>query len=167
MTITISELETPIGKLWIASTEKGLLHIGLSGEEKFKATLKRLQPGAKWVEDDGQNAEILRQLREYFAGKRKSFQLPLDLSGSEFQLKVWRALMEIPYGQTVSYAEVAAKIGRPAAIRAVGQANHCNPIPIIIPCHRVIGADGRLVGFGGGLDMKRRLLELEGITADS
>ncbi|MEA5038540.1 MAG: methylated-DNA--[protein]-cysteine S-methyltransferase [Clostridiaceae bacterium] len=102
-----------------------------------------------------------QQLTEYFAGKRKIFDLPLQLHGTEFQRKCWQALAEIPYGETRSYRQQAEAIGNPKAFRAVGQSNHKNPIAIIVPCHRVIGADGGLCGFGGGLDMKQKLIALE------
>jgi methylated-DNA-[protein]-cysteine S-methyltransferase len=105
--------------------------------------------------------DACRQLDEYFEGRRRTFALPLAPEGTAFQRLVWRALTEIAYGQTLSYGQLAQRIGRPAAVRAVGAANGQNPIPIVIPCHRVIGADGRLVGFGGGLDVKRYLLGLE------
>ena len=101
------------------------------------------------------------QVKEYFDGKRKQFKLPLDMRGTEFQLAVWQALQKIPYGETRSYKEIAASIGRPKAVRAVGMANNRNPISIIVPCHRVIGHDGKLVGYGGGLPLKQYLLELE------
>jgi len=101
------------------------------------------------------------QIEEYLSGKRKRFTLPLVMHGTEFQLAVWRALQDIPYGETRSYKEIAAAIGRPKAVRAVGMANNCNPISIIVPCHRVIGHDGSLVGYGGGLPLKQRLLNLE------
>ena len=103
-----------------------------------------------------------RQFGEYFDGKLKSFNLPLCLRGTDFQIKVWKALQNIPYGKTISYGELAAIIGNPKASRAVGMANNRNPIPIIVPCHRVIGHDGSLTGYAGGLELKRRLLELEG-----
>jgi methylated-DNA-[protein]-cysteine S-methyltransferase len=106
-------------------------------------------------------ARAVAQLEEYFGGERRSFDLPLAPSGTEFQLACWRALAEIPYGETRSYGEQARHIGRPDRARAVGAANGANPIAIILPCHRVIGADGSLVGFGGGLETKRRLLDLE------
>jgi methylated-DNA-[protein]-cysteine S-methyltransferase len=105
--------------------------------------------------------EAARQLDQYFAGKRKAFDLPLAVSGTQFQEQVWLALAEIPYGETISYAELARWVGRPQAFRAVGQANGANPIPIILPCHRVIAADGTIGGYGGGLATKRRLLALE------
>jgi methylated-DNA-[protein]-cysteine S-methyltransferase len=101
------------------------------------------------------------QLEEYFSGKRKKFSLPLDMRGTEFQMDVWRALQNIPYGETRSYKEIAEQVNRPKAVRAVGMANHRNPISIIVPCHRVIGRDGSLTGYGGGLPLKRYLLELE------
>ncbi len=114
----------------------------------------------------GENREAVRQLTEYLARTRKEFDLPLDLHGTPFQREVWNELLHVPYGKTVSYSEIAARIGRPKAARAVGAAVGSNPVPIIIPCHRVIGKDGSLVGFGGGLDLKQRLLALEGTVLD-
>jgi methylated-DNA-[protein]-cysteine S-methyltransferase len=105
--------------------------------------------------------EALSQLRAYFAGRLREFQLPLSLAGTDFQVQVWRQLQTIPYGETCSYSAIAQAIGRPLAVRAVGTANGANPIPIVVPCHRVIGANGKLVGYGGGLPLKKRLLELE------
>jgi methylated-DNA-[protein]-cysteine S-methyltransferase len=110
-------------------------------------------------------AEATRQLRAYFAGQLRCFDLPLDLQGTDFQLRVWRELERIPYGETRSYSQIATAIGTPQAVRAVGAANGANPIPIVVPCHRVIGASGKLVGYGGGLPLKKRLLELEGALA--
>ncbi|HZN88571.1 MAG TPA: methylated-DNA--[protein]-cysteine S-methyltransferase [Thermoleophilaceae bacterium] len=109
----------------------------------------------------GMLADTRRQLSEYFAGERTTFELPLSAGGTPFQQRVWRALAEIPYGETVSYGELAAAIGAPGAARAVGLANGRNPIPIVVPCHRVVGSDGRLTGYGGGLERKRVLLALE------
>ena len=106
-------------------------------------------------------AETVAQLRAYFAGRLRVFDLPLDLAGTAFQVAVWRELLTIPYGETRSYSYIAQAIGRPAAVRAVGTANGANPIPIVVPCHRVIGANGKLVGYGGGLPLKKRLLALE------
>ena len=108
--------------------------------------------------------EAVRQLRDYLAGARRVFELPLDMQGTPFQLRVWRYLETIPYGQTRSYAQVAGAIGAPSAVRAVGAANGANPIPIVVPCHRVIGSSGKLTGYGGGLPLKQKLLELEGCT---
>ncbi len=105
--------------------------------------------------------QAVRELNEFFAGTRRTFTVPLAPVGTPFQQQVWRALQTIPYGATCSYRDIACAVGRPAACRAVGMANHCNPIPIIIPCHRVVGADGRLTGYAGGLAIKSRLLQLE------
>ena len=110
-------------------------------------------------------AEAERQLRAYFAGQLRRFDLPLDMRGTDFQLCVWRELEKIPYGETRSYSQIAAAINAPQAVRAVGAANGANPIPIIVPCHRVIGSSGKLVGYGGGLPLKKRLLALEGALA--
>ena len=106
-------------------------------------------------------AETERQLRAYFSGDLRRFELPLDLQGTSFQIRVWRQLETIPYGELRSYAEVARAIGAPQAVRAVGAANGANPVPIVVPCHRVIGSSGKLIGYGGGLELKRRLLDLE------
>ena len=110
-------------------------------------------------------SEAARQLRAYFAGELRRFRLPLDLRGTPFQLRVWQELERIPYGETRSYSQIAEAVGAPRAVRAVGAANGANPIPIVVPCHRVIGAGGKLVGYGGGLPLKKRLLELEGSRA--
>lgn len=112
-------------------------------------------------EDDPLLDQVEAELREYFAGSRKKFALPVHVMGTDFQKKVWAALGEIPYGETTTYGEIAERIGRPGACRAVGAANHANPVPIVIPCHRVIGAGGRLTGYAGGLAVKSYLLELE------
>jgi O-6-methylguanine DNA methyltransferase len=109
--------------------------------------------------------EAVRQLRAYFAGQLREFQLPLEIQGTDFQKRVWGQVAAIPYGETRCYLQISTAIGSPGAVRAVGAANGANPVPIVIPCHRVIGASGKLVGYGGGLAMKRRLLELEGTIA--
>jgi methylated-DNA-[protein]-cysteine S-methyltransferase len=109
--------------------------------------------------------EAVRQLRAYFAGHLREFQLPLDLEGTDFQKRVWGQVAAIPYGETRSYLQIAQALGSPGAVRAVGAANGANPVPIVVPCHRVIGAKGKLVGYGGGLALKKRLLELEGAMA--
>jgi methylated-DNA-[protein]-cysteine S-methyltransferase len=111
--------------------------------------------------------EAVRQLQAYFAGQLREFQLPLDIEGTEFQKRVWREVAAIPYGETRSYLQIATALGSPGAVRAVGAANGANPVPIVVPCHRVIGAKGRLVGYGGGLALKKRLLEREGCTTMS
>lgn len=137
--------------------------IGL--EEENGAIVRLLLPGAPAPRIACHETPLLtegkRQLLEYLAGVRRVFDLPLAPKGTEFYRSVWRALEEIPYGETRSYRDIAQTVGRPKAVRAVGQANHNNPIPIIIPCHRVVGANGSLTGYGGGLDLKERLLRLE------
>lgn len=149
-------LDTPIGKLLIAGDEEAVQRI------EFPNNGKARKPEADWRESSrGAVGETVRQLREYFVGKRKEFDLPLAPQGTPFQREVWRKLQEIPYGETISYGELAKRIGNPKASRAVGAANGQNPIPIVIPCHRVIGANGKLTGFGGGLPTKEALLALE------
>jgi len=116
---------------------------------------------ARILPDDGPNAAVLDEIHEYLRGDRREFTVPLDIRGTPFQRSVWDALLEIPYGETVAYADIAIRLGKPTALRAVGQAVGANAIPIVIPCHRVVGKDGHLVGFGGGLPLKERLLYLE------
>lgn len=135
-------------------------------EEKGKITdlyldVNRIEPGEYIIKETAFLKEANRQLQEYFNGKRKMFSLKLNPCGTEFMKKVWLKLMDIPYGKTVSYKDIAKKIGNDLAYRAVGNANNKNPIPIFIPCHRVIGANNKLVGYGGGLDLKKYLLEIE------
>ena len=126
----------------------------------FQAGRHPLSPPSEWRREPERFTEVIRELAEYFAGERRVFGVPLAVQGSAFQQSVWRALVEIPYGTTISYAELARRVG--SVPRAVGMANGANPLPIVVPCHRVIGADGSLTGFGGGLAVKRALLELEG-----
>ncbi|HTK89593.1 MAG TPA: methylated-DNA--[protein]-cysteine S-methyltransferase [Verrucomicrobiae bacterium] len=155
-----TEMESSIGALVLAGEADGVRLSGLrliwlpGGSGKFR-------PEPDWVKDAKPFAETIRQLREYFAGKRDAFDLPLAPEGTEFQQEVWRAVAAIPYGETRSYGEIARQIGKADAVRAVGAANGQNPLPIVIPCHRVIGSDGRLTGYGGGLPLKKRLLALE------
>jgi O-6-methylguanine DNA methyltransferase len=163
MKIYVSELHSPIGTLYLASSGKGVVCISLSGRENLLKDLERLVPDMELEKNEGKNKRVIKQLKEYFSGVRKDFDLPLHLIGTEFQRLVWRQLCQVPFGRTASYKEIAERIGKPRAVRAVGQANHRNPIPIIIPCHRIIGANGHLVGFGGGLDKKRFLLSHEGV----
>ena len=148
-------LDTPIGELLLAGEAGALTMIGFP-----KGSMRR-DPEADWIFNEQPFEEVRRQLGEYFAGDRKDFDLPLALSGTEFQVSVLEALQEIPYGETTSYGVIAKRIGRPKAVRAVGAANGRNPIPIIVPCHRLIGSSGNLTGFGGGLDTKEALLRLE------
>jgi methylated-DNA-[protein]-cysteine S-methyltransferase len=148
-------LDTPIGELLLAGEDGALAMIGFP-----KGSMRR-DPEADWIYNEKPLATARQQLEEYFAGARKEFDLPLTLAGTEFQVSVLKALLEIPYGKTVSYGDIAKRIGRPRAVRAVGAANGRNPIPIVVPCHRVIGSSGDLTGFGGGLDTKEALLRLE------
>ncbi|MDH3417593.1 MAG: methylated-DNA--[protein]-cysteine S-methyltransferase [Gammaproteobacteria bacterium] len=148
-------LDTPIGELLLAGEDDALAMIGFP-----KGSMRR-DPEADWIYNEKPLVKARQQLEEYFAGARKDFDLPLRLEGTEFQVSVLKALQEIPYGETVSYGEIAKRIGRPRAVRAVGAANGRNPIPIVVPCHRVIGSSGDLTGFGGGLDTKEALLRLE------
>lgn len=153
--IFYTTVESPVGPLLLAGDARGLRLVSF---EKSKRA-GRIQQD--WKHDKAPFAEVIRQLRAYFGGKLKEFDVPLALEGTEFQLSVWRCLRAIPYGETISYAQLAQRIGNRKAVRAVGLANGCNPIPIIIPCHRVIGSDGSLTGFGGGLATKKKLLALE------
>jgi methylated-DNA-[protein]-cysteine S-methyltransferase len=143
-------MNSPIGPLTVATTDKGLaaVHIGKS------------VPSGVAADESGKN-EVVKQLAEYFAGKRTQFELPLDVEGTPFQKSVWNALLQIPYGETRSYGEIAKAVGKPAAARAVGMANHNNPIAIVIPCHRVVGQDGSLTGYAGGVHLKEQLLSIE------
>jgi methylated-DNA-[protein]-cysteine S-methyltransferase len=153
-------LNTPIGDLLLAGDQDGLSLIG------FPKGKMRHDPKPDWIFNEKPFVEACRQLDEYFSGKRKEFDLPLRLSGTDFQVRVLEELQQIPYGETTSYGDIAKRIGRPNAMRAVGAANGRNPIPIIIPCHRVIGKSGDLTGFGGGLDTKEALLRLEAENGD-
>jgi O-6-methylguanine DNA methyltransferase len=162
-TLHAARVDTPIGSLRLASTAIGLAFLELprSNGSGFTGWLRRWAPGARVEEGFKPNQRAAKQLLEYLAGKRREFDLPLDLRGTEFQIEVWHALCAIPYGETISYAEQARRVGRPNAPRAVGAANGSNPIAIIVPCHRVVNADGKLGGYGGGLPLKKRLLALE------
>lgn len=148
-------LPTPIGDLLIAGDGEAIRVVG------FPEGSRRREPEPQWIFSEKPFAEAGRQLRAYFDGSLREFDLPLKPEGTGFQLRVLGELTKIPYGTTVSYADIAQRIGKPKAVRAVGRANGHNPIPIIIPCHRVIGSNGDLTGFGGGLETKRALLRLE------
>ncbi len=152
---------TPVGDLLLAGDDDRLSLIG------FPKGKMRRDPEPDWIFNEQPFAEACRQLDEYFAGERKAFDLPLHLSGTDFQVQVLEELLCIPYGETTSYGAIAKRIGRPRAMRAVGAANGRNPIPIVIPCHRVIGSGGDLTGFGGGLDTKAALLRLEAEHGDT
>ena len=147
-------LDTPIGTLRLVSQDQQLIRVEF--QDRY-----RIDPEDS-LTNDSVLAVTAQQLQEYFAGQRRTFTLPLNAKGTEFQQAVWSALTDIPYGELRSYRDIARDIGRPRAVRAVGAANGRNPLPIIVPCHRVIGSDGSLTGFAGGLEIKTQLLVLEG-----
>lgn len=147
--------DSPIGRMLLVG-ENGMLE-----ELHFPKAAEQLEIPTNWQENEIFFEEHLRQLHQYFGGERQEFHLPLAAKGTPFQERVWRELCKIPFGKTASYGEIAERIGNPKACRAVGMANKKNPIPIIIPCHRIIGKNGSLTGFGGGLSVKRQLLDLE------
>jgi len=160
---------SPIGPLFLAGSKQGLVALEfdarLPGQQTIRPNPRDLRSESKAVRFDDAPSQLsacIEQLQEYFAGDRREFTFPLDLRGTEFQLACWRALLAIPYGETRTYADIARAVGRPQGFRAVGMANNRNPIAIVVPCHRVIASDGTLCGYGGGLDIKRRLLQLEG-----
>jgi methylated-DNA-[protein]-cysteine S-methyltransferase len=155
MSIYYTQIASPLGPLLLAGDDSGLRHIMFTSEVQHPRTYRA------WREDAAPLTETVRQLHAYFAGDLENFNLPLAPEGTPFQMEVWQRLRDIPYGQTISYGELARRIGNPKASRAVGLANGSNPIPIVIPCHRVIGSNGKLTGYGGGLPIKEKLLALE------
>ena len=159
-TLYYIDVPSPIGTILLRATARGLT--GLYMEEHRHGPDP--QARAEWKRDTAPFASVQGQLEEYFAGSRTAFDVALDregMGGSPFQRQVWAALLQIPYGETITYGELARRIGQPAAVRAVGLANGRNPVSLIVPCHRVIGASGKLTGYGGGMDRKRALLALE------
>lgn len=148
-------MHTPIGPLLIAEN--------LSGVSAIIFNADAFSIPDSWVQVENLSSEVMNQLQQYFNGERYEFDLPLSPEGTSFQLEVWRALEKIPYGETISYLDLAKRIGKPAAVRAVGAANGANPLPIVIPCHRVIGHNGKLTGYGGGLEKKQYLLSMESL----
>ncbi|RJQ58302.1 MAG: methylated-DNA--[protein]-cysteine S-methyltransferase [Desulfobacteraceae bacterium] len=154
-TVVCTAIDSFVGKVLIAEDEKGLRVV------RFMEGDKSCKPDSGWRFDKHLKSEAVRQLVSYFKGELREFDLPLSLDGTPFQETVWKALLKIPFGETVSYGEIARRIGRPRAVRAVGGANGKNNIPIVVPCHRIIGCSGRLTGFGSGLPIKEALLEHE------
>jgi methylated-DNA-[protein]-cysteine S-methyltransferase len=150
-----TEIDSPVGQLLLAADDAGLRQV------LFVKGKRTVGPDPAWRKDRGPFTDTVRQLRAYFSGELERFSLPLAPEGTPFQLEVWRRLCEIPYGETMSYGDLARRLGNPGASRAVGLANGTNPIPIVIPCHRVIGSNGALTGYGGGLPVKEKLLALE------
>jgi O-6-methylguanine DNA methyltransferase len=174
---------SPVGPLFLAASGQGLVALEFDarlpgqqtirpnprdlrserGSESERSTTDRARNKViRFEESERAVRPYARELEEYFAGRRREFSFPLDLRGTEFQLTCWRALLQIPYGETRTYADIARAVGKPTGFRAVGMANNRNPVAIVVPCHRVIASDGTLCGYGGGLDVKRTLLELEG-----
>jgi len=155
MSRSYAQIESPLGPLLLVADDAGLRQI------LFVNGRHPAEPESSWKKDGAALSDAIRQLEIYFAGKLEKFDLQLAPEGTPFQLGVWRRLCDIPYGETISYGELATRIGNPKASRAVGLANGSNPIPIVIPCHRVIGSNGKLTGYGGGLPIKEKLLALE------
>ncbi|PYI52983.1 methylated-DNA--[protein]-cysteine S-methyltransferase [Paenibacillus flagellatus] len=160
------ELSLEDRRMIIAATERGLCFVSLMAEpyEELLAWAGRRLPGVVPAEDPAVMAEYARQIAEYFAEERTAFTVPIDYIGTPFQQSVWKAVAAIPYGEVRSYADIAAAAGSPRAVRAVGAANGANPIPIVVPCHRVIGTNGTLTGYRGGMKLKEKLLTLEGFA---
>jgi O-6-methylguanine DNA methyltransferase len=164
--VVYTSMESPVGLVWIAAVDGAVCAVGLGPDQPtpFFAWLhEQFGPGPA-LDRPAALAPATAQLREYFSRIRRTFDLPLELRGTPFQTAVWEAVACIPYGEVTTYGEIAARLGRPDAARAVGAAVGANPLPIVIPCHRVIGADGSLTGYGGGLKVKAALLALEGVT---
>jgi O-6-methylguanine DNA methyltransferase len=155
-TLFVFHASSRVGPLFVAASDKGLVRLEFEGRvQKINPTTIQLRESKTAL------VPYLRELDEYFAGERREFSFPLDLRGTEFQLACWNALLDIPYGETRSYRDIAQAIGHPHAYRAVGMSNNRNPVAIVVPCHRVIASSGSLCGYGGGLDLKRTLLDLE------
>ena len=168
-TLHYTKFTSPVGPLFLAASTRGLVALEfdarLPGQQTVRPNPRDLREESKTqrFEESARTLQpYAQQLEEYFAGRLREFTFPLDLRGTDFQLACWRALVAIPYGETRTYADIARAVGRPQGFRAVGMANNRNPIAIVVPCHRVIASDGTLCGYGGGLDTKRKLLELEG-----
>ncbi len=165
--VVVGEVETPAGVFGAVLTSRGLSRLIFPGEDfaQCEVWVRRWEPGAARTDEQSALLHLGEQLTAYFEGTLREFTVPLDLRGTPFQLRVWKALQEVGYGELRTYGQVASGMGATKAVRAVGAANGANPVPIIVPCHRIIGSNGRLVGYGGGLDMKRRLLEVEGVMS--
>jgi methylated-DNA-[protein]-cysteine S-methyltransferase len=152
---------SPVGPLLLAASERGVAL--LEFDRGVFPPRNRYFEAAAWKEANSELRLVVHELEQYFAGQRRQFSFSLDLRGTGFQRRCWQALLDIPFGETRTYAEIAKQVGQPHAFRAVGMANHDNPVAIVVPCHRVIASDGTLGGYGGGLPAKRWLLELEGV----
>ncbi len=155
LTIHFCRIHSPVGVLTLAASERGLCGLHFHGHIPTAAR------NEVWIENRERLLRYEEEVTNYFHGELREFSLPLDLRGTPFQIRCWEALRRIPYGQSRSYADIAREVGSPRAFRAVGQANHNNPVAIVVPCHRVVGAGGSLTGYGGGLEIKEKLLRLE------
>jgi len=164
-TFYLSDYESPIGPYVLVSSQKGVVLLE-SADRAGEQIAGWERQGIQIREGEGHNDQAIRELDAYFAGKLRQFGVPLDLRGTDFQRRVWEALQRIPYGEHSTYGKIAAAVGNPKACRAVGRANGSNPVAIIVPCHRVIGTNGKLVGYAGGLDKKKALLDLEASARD-
>jgi O-6-methylguanine DNA methyltransferase len=162
-TVHLSRVDTPIGGLRLASTEKGLGFVELprASGRGLRGWIHQHLSEAECIESDERNRAAIAQILEYLNGERTEFDLRLDLRGTEFQRRVWEALRRIPFGERRSYRDIAVAVGRPKATRAVGAANGSNPVSLVVPCHRVVNSDGKLGGYGGGVELKARLLAME------
>lgn len=174
-TLQSTTIDSIVGPLFLAASARGLVALEFDARLRGQQTIRpnprdlrrenigREKAAGIAFEDSARGMRpYKKELEEYFAGERREFTFPLDLRGTDFQVACWRALLAIPYGETRTYADIARAVGKPNAFRAVGMANNRNPIAVVVPCHRVIASDGTLCGYGGGLDVKRKLLELEG-----
>ena len=172
--VSYYEYDTPVGLVRLVWQDGFLTALSLAGKSQpnafwrrgeltYEEAGRRLAEGGARLGETAGIVRTMKELQEYFEGKRREFTVPLRPEGTAFQKQVWQALLTIPYGQTRSYGQIAAQIGKPGASRAVGMGNHCNPIAILIPCHRVIGANGSMTGYGGGLDIKEYLVKREGV----
>ncbi len=168
-TLHSTTIDSPVGPLFLAASPRGLVALEfdkrLPGQQTIRPNprdLRAERANLQFLESAADMKSYVLELDQYFSGRRRDFSFPLDLRGTEFQLACWRALIAIPYGETRTYADIARAVGRPQGFRAVGMANNRNPVAIVVPCHRVIASDGTLCGYGGGLDIKKKLLELEG-----
>ncbi len=165
-TIVIGTIKTPLGTFGASLSANGLGRLTFPSEPsaQCEAWAQRWIPDAHVVDHSAELIRVAEQVNAYLDGSLREFTIPVDLRGTPFQVQVWRALLDIEYGTVRSYADIAKMIGKPNAVRAVGAANGANPVPVIVPCHRVIGSDGTLTGYGGGLELKEWLLRLEGYT---
>lgn len=162
--IHVDGCDTPLGRVWIAASQSGLRVVTVPGSTREECTgevVRRAMGAVEFVDGGGLIKQACGELGEYFAGARQRFTVPLDLRGTDFQRAVWDAVCQVPFGETITYQGIARQIGAPTAYRAVGAANGANPVAIIVPCHRIVGTDGKLHGYGGGLRQKQTLLDLE------